>query len=49
MLFNAHPRRGEPKKAGEFFNCSYNSILPYIKNGKLFKKEWILLTFVNKK
>jgi group I intron endonuclease len=34
--------------AGKFFNCSYNTILSYTKNGKLFKNKWILSTTVNK-
>jgi len=33
---------------GKIFNYSYNTILSYTKNGKLFKKEWILSTTVNK-
>lgn len=36
-------------KAGEFFNCSYNTILSYTKSGKLFKGEWILSISDNKK
>jgi hypothetical protein len=35
-------------KAAEFFDCSHNTILSYAKNDKLFKKEWILSTSINK-
>lgn len=28
----------------QIFNYSHNTILSYVKNGKLFRKEWILST-----
>ena len=31
-------------KAAKFFKCNHNTIITYAKNGKLFKKEWILST-----
>lgn len=34
------------RKAAEFFHCSHLTIISYVKNGKLFKKEWILSTFM---
>lgn len=30
------------RKAAEFFKCSHPTINIYVKNGKLFKKQWIL-------
>jgi group I intron endonuclease len=32
------------RKAAEFFDCSYPTILKFAKNGLFFKKEWILST-----
>ncbi len=32
------------REAGKFFNCSHVLIYKYLKNGKLFKKQWILST-----
>jgi len=36
------------KKAAKFFDCSPNTILSYIKNGKFFKDKWILSTTLKK-
>lgn len=30
------------RKTAEFFDCSKDTILKYVKNGKLFKDKWIL-------
>jgi len=32
------------RQAANFFNCGYNTILRYCKNGNLFKNNWILCT-----
>ena len=32
------------RKAGQFFHCSEGTIIKYIKNGELFRKQWILST-----
>lgn len=31
-------------KAAEFLKSSHHTVLKYVKNGKLFKKQWILFT-----
>jgi group I intron endonuclease len=35
------------REAGKFFNCSHTLIYRYLKNGKLFKKQWVLSTLKN--
>lgn len=35
------------REAGKFFNCSHVTIYKYLKNGKLFKKQWIFSTLKN--
>jgi hypothetical protein len=34
------------KKASEFFNCSYATIIRYVKSGKIFQGQWLLSTFL---
>lgn len=36
------------REAGKHFDCTFNTILKYAKNGELFQDEWILSTSVKK-
>jgi len=35
------------RKAAEFFNCGFPTILKHAKDGKLFKNQWVLSTSSN--
>lgn len=37
------------RKAGEYFNVSFNTILKYSRNGEIFKDQWILSTTLQEK
>jgi hypothetical protein len=36
-LINSFP---SARKAGEYFNVSYHTILKYMRNGLIFKEQW---------